>query len=57
MVAASPDGRPCLELRLRDGRATRLPMAAVAADADAFAHDVRRRVRDAHTPHAGPGVS
>jgi hypothetical protein len=52
VVAASPDGRPCLVLRLRDGRMTRLPMAAVAGNADAFAHDVRRRVRDAHTPGA-----
>jgi hypothetical protein len=50
VVAASPAGQPCLELRLRDGRATRLPMAAIAGDRDAFALDVRRRVRDAHTP-------
>lgn len=57
VVAASPGGRPCLEVRLRDGRATRLPMAAVATDADDFAYDVRRRVRDAHTPPAGSGVS
>jgi hypothetical protein len=47
--AASPGGRPCLVLRLRAGRSTRLPMAALAGDRDAFAHDVRRRVRDAHT--------
>jgi hypothetical protein len=52
--AASPGGQPCLVLHLRDGRATRLPMAALAGDPDAFAHDVRRRVRDAHTP-AEPG--
>jgi len=50
VVAASPDGQPCLVLRLRDARMTRLPMAALAGDADAFALDVRRRVRDAHTP-------
>lgn len=49
VVAASPRDTPCLVVRLRDGRATRLPVAAIAADADAFAHDVRRRVRDAHT--------
>jgi hypothetical protein len=53
VVAASPAGQPCLELRLRDRRATRLPMAALAGDPDTFARDVRRRVRDAHTP-AGP---
>jgi len=52
-VATSPGGRPCLLLRLRDGRATRLPMAALAADPEAVARDVRRRLRDAHTG-AGP---
>lgn len=52
VLAASPAGRPCLVLRLRDGRATRLPMAAIAADRDVFARDVRRRVRDAHTDPA-----
>jgi hypothetical protein len=53
-VAASPQGEPCLVLRLVDGRTTRLPMAALAGDRDAFAHDVRRRLRDAHTsPGAG----
>jgi hypothetical protein len=50
VVAASPGGTPCLVLRLSDGRMTRLPMPALAEDADVFAHDVRRRVRDAHTP-------
>jgi hypothetical protein len=50
VVAASPGGQPCLELNLRDGHTTRLPMAALAGDPDDFARDVRRRVRDAHTP-------
>ena len=49
VVAASPSGQPCLVLRLRDGRSTRLPMAALAADPDLVAVDVRRRVRDAHS--------
>lgn len=48
-VAASPQGEPCLVLRLVDGRATRLPMAALAGDREAFAHDVRRRLHEAHT--------
>ena len=52
LVAASPAGEPCLVLRLRDRRATRLPMAALGGDPEAFARDVRRRVRDAHTPGA-----
>jgi hypothetical protein len=53
VVAASPSGEACLVLRLRDGRETRLPMAVIAGDPDAFANDVRRRVRDAHTPGVG----
>jgi hypothetical protein len=52
VVAATPGGRPCLVLRLRSGGSTRLPMAALATDRDAFAHDVRRRVRDAHSRSA-----
>jgi hypothetical protein len=52
IVAASPGGEPCLVLTLTDGRTTRLPMVALAADPDAVALDVRRRVRDAHTPQA-----
>jgi hypothetical protein len=55
VVAASPAGERCLVLRLTDGRRTRLPMAALAADPDVVAHDVRRRLRDAHTaPEGGP---
>lgn len=50
VVAASPSGQACLVLRLRDGRETRLPVAVIAGDPDVFARDVRRRVRDAHTP-------
>ena len=65
VTAASPGGRPCLVLTLSDGRATRLPMAALAADPDVVARDVQRRVRDAHTsrdavpgavPDVGPDV-
>jgi hypothetical protein len=48
-TAASPQGEPCLVIRLRDGRVTRLPMAALAGDRDAFARDVRRRLREAHS--------
>jgi hypothetical protein len=50
VVATSPGGQPCLLLRLRDGGATRLPVAAVVGDPDDVAREVRRRVRDAHTP-------
>jgi hypothetical protein len=54
VVAASPGGTPCLVIRLSDGRGTRLPMSALAVDPDAFAHDVRRRVRDAHSATPAP---
>jgi hypothetical protein len=50
VLAASPDGEPCLVIRLRGDRTTLLPMAALAGDRDTVARDVRRRVRDAHTP-------
>jgi hypothetical protein len=53
VVAASPGGTPCLVIRLTDGRGTRLPMTALAGDPDAFALDVRRRVRDAHSTSPG----
>lgn len=49
VLAATRAGTPYLVIRQRDGRETRLPMTAVAGDADAFADDVRRRVRDTHT--------
>jgi hypothetical protein len=49
VAAASPSGQSFLVIRLRDSRSTRLPMAALLGDRDAFAHDVRRRVRDAHS--------
>ena len=49
VTASSPGGQPCLVLRLRDDRITRLPMAALGADRDAVALDVQRRVRDAHS--------
>jgi len=45
VVAASPRGLDCLVLQLRDGRTTTIPVAAVAADKDDFARDVRARVQ------------
>jgi hypothetical protein len=52
-VASSPEGRPYLVVRLSDGRSTRLPMAALAADREVVALDVQRRLRDAHTDLGG----
>ena len=44
-VAASPHGVDCLVLRLRDGRTTSIPVAAVDAPRDDFARDVRDHLR------------
>ena len=55
-TATHLSGVPCLVITLADGRTTRLPMAVLAADRDVVAHDVRRRLRDAHTPGA-PGAA
>jgi hypothetical protein len=44
-VAASPRGVDCLVIRLRDGRTTTIPVAALAADPSAFATDVRAHLR------------
>ena len=54
VVTASPADLDLLVVRLRNGTQTRLPMAALAADPDTFAHDVRTRLRDAHTPGGPP---
>jgi hypothetical protein len=44
-VTASVRGFPCVLIRLRDGRTTTIPVQALAADPDAFARDVRDRLR------------
>jgi hypothetical protein len=44
-VAAAPRDVECLVLRRKDGRATTIPVALVAADKDDFARDVRARLR------------
>lgn len=43
-VAASPGGIDCVVLRLRDGRTTSIPVAAVAADRDEFAVRIREHL-------------
>ncbi|MFC4785723.1 hypothetical protein ACT8ZV_14685 [Nocardioides sp. MAHUQ-72] len=45
VVAASPRGIDCLVLRLRGGRSTTIPVAAVAADREELARDVRDHVQ------------
>jgi hypothetical protein len=46
-VAAAPQDVECVVLRLRDGRATTIPVQLLAADKDDFARDVRARLRRA----------
>jgi hypothetical protein len=45
VAAASPRGIDCLVLRLRDGGTTTIPVAAVAADREELARDVREHAR------------
>lgn len=52
VAAASPRGLDCLVLRLRDGRTTTIPVAAVAADKDDFARDVREHVQRGQAPRS-----
>ena len=44
-VTAAPGGVDCVVLRLRDGRTTSIPVAAVDADRDAVVTEVRERLR------------
>ena len=48
VVAASPRGVPCLELRLRDGGSTVLPLAALATDPDDFLRELKARLQGGH---------
>lgn len=44
-VTADVRGIDCVVLRLRDGRTTSIPVAAVAADRNAFVTDLREHLR------------
>lgn len=44
-VAASPEGIDCVVLRLRDGRTTSLPVAALAAEREEFVARIRDHLR------------
>lgn len=44
-VAASPRGVDCVVLRLRDGRTTSIPVAAVDASREDFVQDLRGHLR------------
>lgn len=47
-VATSPGGAPCLELRLRTGGSTVVPMAALAVDSEDFVRELRARLQRGH---------
>lgn len=46
-VTADVGGIDCIVLRLKDGRTTSVPVAALAVDRDAFVADVREHLRRA----------
>ena len=47
-VSTEVEGTPCLVLRLRDGRATTLPLAALHADGRELAHVIAGHLSRAH---------
>jgi hypothetical protein len=47
-VSATVGGAACLVLRLRDGRSTAIPVAALAANRDDFARAVREHLAQGH---------
>ena len=46
--ATTPRGAPCLELRLRAGGSTVLPMRALAVDSEVFVRELRARLQRGH---------
>lgn len=46
--ATSPGGAPCVELRLRDGGSTVVPMDALAVDREVFVRELRARLQQGH---------
>jgi hypothetical protein len=46
--ATSPGGAPCLELRLRAGGSTVVPMKALEADREDFVRELRARLQRGH---------
>jgi hypothetical protein len=47
-ATATPRGIPCVVLRLRDGRTTTIPVAAVAADREEFVRDLQAHLQRGH---------
>jgi hypothetical protein len=57
-VTASPAGVPVVQLRLRDGRSTTIPVQALAADREEFVRDLQRHLQRGQRlrPLSGPGA-
>jgi len=55
-VTASPGGVPVVELRLRDGRSTTIPVQALAADREEFVRDLQQHLQRGQRlrPWTGP---
>lgn len=47
-AATTAGGAPCLELRLRDGGASAIPVAALAVDREQFVRELRERLQRGH---------
>jgi hypothetical protein len=47
-ATATPRGIPCVVLRLRDGRTTTIPVAALAADREEFVRDLQAHLQRGH---------
>jgi hypothetical protein len=47
-ATTTPRGIPCVVLRLRDGRTTTIPVAAVAADREEFVRDLQAHLQRGH---------
>jgi hypothetical protein len=45
-ATGEPRGIPCVVLRLRDGRTTTIPVAALAADREQFVRDLQQHLQD-----------
>lgn len=47
-VTATPAGTPVVVLKLRDGRATTIPVQVLAADREEFVRDLQRHLQHGH---------
>jgi hypothetical protein len=48
VAASTVRGAPCVMIRLRDGRATTIPVGVLAGDPDAFVRDLQQHLNQGH---------